>query len=127
MEVTNDPTSSTIDPSVIEEGASKIKQKLGAARRRVKQIDLRQLVIDNPFPAVGIGLALGVAAGLARPMPKQSRVAGVLGTIATAFIMRTVREMAMTQFGQYARSYFAERFKSDDEQRARDVNVSPPF
>jgi hypothetical protein len=126
MEVTNDPTSSTIDPNVIEEGASKIKQKLGAARRRVKQIDLRQLVIDNPFPAVGIGLALGVAAGLARPMPKQSRVAGVLGSIATAFIVRTVREMAMTQFGQYARGYISDRF-GGEQQKPRDVNVSPPF
>ena len=127
MEVTDNPTTPTIDPNVIEEGTSKIKQKLGAARRRVKQIDLRQLIIDNPLPAVGIGLALGVAAGLARPMPKQSRVAGVLGSIATAFIVRTVREMAMTQFGQYARGYIADHFKPNDEPRARDVNVSPPF
>ena len=126
MEVTNNPTSSTIDPNVIEEGTSKIKQKLGAARRRVKQIDLRQLIVDNPLPAVGIGLALGVAAGLARPMPKQSKVAGVLGSLATAFIIRTVREMAMTQFGQYARNYIGERF-AGEEKSTRDVNVAPPF
>jgi hypothetical protein len=125
MEVTNTPTSPAIDPNVIEDGTSKIKQKLGAARRRIKQIDLRQVVIDNPFPAVGIGLAVGAIVGLARPMPKHSRVAGALGSVATALIIRMVKNMAMAQFGTFARDFMSAKTESSPD--GRDVNTAAPF
>jgi hypothetical protein len=126
MEVTtNTPSESAIDPSVIEEGASKIKQKFGAARRRIKQIDLRQIVVDNPFAAVGIGLAAGAAVGLIRPMPKRGPVDKLLTGLITGMVYRAIKQAAFTQLAGYAREYIANHTESKSS--ARDVSVSAPF
>jgi hypothetical protein len=126
MEVTtNTPSESAIDPSVIEESASKIKQKFGAARRRIKQIDLRQIVVDNPFAAVGIGLAAGAAVGLIRPMPKRGPVDKLLTGLITGMVYRAIKQAAFAQLGTYAREYIANHTESKSS--ARDVNVSAPF
>jgi len=129
MEVsTNNPSVSTIDPNVVDESESKIKQKLGAARRRIKQIDLRQTVIDNPFTAVGIGLAAGALVGLVRAKPERGRVTSALISVAGMLAYRFLKDTAVAEIGHYARGFiaenFAENFKSD-ERNPRDV--SPPF
>lgn len=125
MEVTeNNPAASTIDPGVIEEGESRIKQTFRAARRRVKQIDLRQIIVDNPFAAVGIGLAAGVAVAFIRPMPKRGPVDRLLTGLVTTMVIRAVKQAAFAQLGVYAKDYL--RSKSD-ERSARDVNVNPAF
>ena len=127
MEVTtNKQGESAVDPSVIEEGASKIKQTFGAARRRIKQIDLRQIVVDNPFAAVGIGLAAGAAVGLIRPMPKRGPVDKLLTGLITGMVYRAIKQAAFAQLGTYAREYIANHTESN-KSSARDVNVSAPF
>ncbi|HTL38771.1 MAG TPA: hypothetical protein VL326_36825 [Kofleriaceae bacterium] len=125
MEVTeNKPGSSSIDPSVIEQAESKIKQTFRAARRRVKQIDLRQIVVDNPFAAVGIGLAAGAAVGLVRPMPKRGPVDRLLTGLVTTMVYRAIKQAAFAQLGVYAKDYLKSK---NDERSAREVNVNPPF
>ena len=74
MQTINEIKEEKIDPAV-----STVKQKLGDARRYVKQIDLREKVVSNPLPAIGIGLAAGALVGLIRPMPHRNRVSGAGG------------------------------------------------
>ncbi|HUS29305.1 MAG TPA: hypothetical protein VMZ53_12390 [Kofleriaceae bacterium] len=127
MEVTtNNPSASKIDPNVIgEEGASKIKQTFGAARRRIKQIDLRAIIVDNPLAAVGIGLAAGAAVGLIRPMPKRGPVDRLLTGLVTTMVYRAIKQAAFTQLASYAREYIADHTESKSSARTADVNA--PF
>jgi hypothetical protein len=120
---TNPPSTAPIEPTPVAESASKIKQTFTAARRRIKQIDLRQTVVDNPFAAIGIGFAVGAAVGLIRPMPKRSRIDAALTGLLTGFIFRTVKDLAIAQLGVYARDYLKQR----DEQPTRDAAITPPF
>jgi len=89
-----------IDPAV-----STIKQKLGDARRRVKQIDLRQNIVDNPLPAVGIGIAAGALIGLIRPMPKRNPITGALMGLVTGLAYRAVRSYGMAYLATYAKEF----------------------
>jgi hypothetical protein len=126
MEVTeNTSTASNIDPGLIEESTSKIKQTFRAARRRVKQIDLRQIVVDNPFAAVGIGLAAGAAVGLIRPMPKRGPVDRLLTGLVTTMVYRAIKQAAFAQLGVYARDYLNK--SKSEERNAPDASVAPPF
>jgi len=125
MEVTeNTPGASSIDPNVIEQAESKIKQTFRAARRRVKQIDLRQIVVDNPFAAVGIGIAAGAAVGLIRPMPKRGPVDRLLTGLVTTMVFRAIKQAAFAQLGVYAKEYLASK---SSERSAREVDVNAPF
>jgi hypothetical protein len=85
-----------------QDGHSKMKQRFIAARRKIKEIDLRQSVVDNPFAAVGIGLAVGAAIALIRPKPQPGRITGALVSAAGVLVYRLVRDAAIVELGRYA-------------------------
>ena len=89
-----------IDPAI-----SGIKQKLGDARRRIKQVDLREKIVRNPLPAVGIGFAVGALVGLIRPMPHRGRVSGALMGLVTGLAFRAARSYAMANLATYAKDF----------------------
>lgn len=125
MEVTENTTAgSDIDPGFIENSKSKIQQTFRAARRRVKQIDLREIVVENPFAAVGIGLAAGAAVGLIRPMPKRGPVDKLLTGLVTTMVYRAIKQAAFAQLAGYAKEYLA---KGKSEDRSPDASVAAPF
>lgn len=89
-----------IDPAI-----SGIKQKLGDARRRIKEIDLREKVVSNPLPAIGIGFAVGALVGLIRPMPHRGRVSGALMGLVTGLAFRAVKTYAFGELATYAKQF----------------------
>lgn len=89
--------------------ASGIQRRLGQLGRRIKRIDARSPIVSHPFVALGIAAGLGVVVGLVRPMPKRSRISGALTGALTAIIFRMVRDTAMAQLGQYARSMLSKQ------------------
>lgn len=115
-----------IDPAI-----SGIKQKLGDARRRIKQIDLRETVVSNPLPAVGIGFAVGALVGLIRPMPHRGRISGALVGLVTGLAFRAVKTYAFGELATYAKQ-FIQNAGSNDGARASNLEGSkasytPPF
>lgn len=84
------------------DGQSKIKQTFFAARRKIKQIDLRQTVVDNPFAAVGIGLAAGALVGLLRAKPQPGRISSAFFSAAGLLAYRLIRDTAVIELGKYA-------------------------
>lgn len=101
-----------------EEEATGIKRKLGNLGRRIKRIDLRSQITSHPFAAIGIAAGVGAIIGLARPMPKRGPISGALMAITSAIGFRMLREAAMIQLGQYAKSLL-----SKDEQEGMQANV----
>ena len=85
-----------------QDGTSKIKRGFVAARRKIKEIDLRQSVVDNPFAAVGIGLAAGALVGLLRPKPQAGRISSALFSAAGLLAYRLIRDTAVVELGRYA-------------------------
>lgn len=83
-------------------GTSKIKQTFFAARRKIKQIDLRQTAVDYPFAAVGIGLAAGALVGLLRPKPQPGRITSAFFSAAGILAYRLIRDTAVVELGKYA-------------------------
>lgn len=121
-------TTQTIDPNFIGEEGSSLKQKLGSVRRRIKQIDLREKIIEYPFAAVGIGLAAGALVGLVRPKPQPGRVTSALVTVAGAIAFRLIREAAVAQLGGFARDYLKDQFGHREEPVAgTEAKFAPPF
>jgi hypothetical protein len=122
-------TTQTIDPDILEEEGSSLKQKLGSVRRHIKQIDLRQKIIEYPFAAVGIGLAAGALVGLVRPKPQPGRVTNALVTIAGAIVFRLIRDAAVAQLGAFAKDTLREQFGRRDEEpiAGSEASFAPPF
>lgn len=122
MQTINEIKEEKIDPAV-----STVKQKLGDARRYVKQIDLREKVVSNPLPAIGIGLAAGALVGLIRPMPHRNRVSGALMGLVTGLAFRAARSYAMAHLATYAKDFIK---NAGAEQPAVDTGTTaykPPF
>ena len=92
-----------------QDGTSKIKRGFVAARRKIKEIDLRQTAVDNPFAAVGIGLAAGALLGLLRPKPQSGRITGALMSAAGLLAYRLIRDTATAELGRYASQLFSNR------------------
>lgn len=123
-------TTQTIDPNFIEEEeGSSLKQKLGSVRRRIKQIDLREKIIEYPFAAVGIGLAAGALVGLVRPKPQPGRITSALVTVAGAIAFRLIREAAVAQLGGFAKDYLKDQFghREEEPSAGTDAKFAPPF
>ncbi len=99
---------------------SAFKQKFGEVRRRIKSIDLRSAVVDHPFPAIGIGFAVGALVGLLRPMPQRGRVSSARVGVGTALAFRLIRETAITQLGAYARDFLANKNRQGETAGAED-------
>ena len=102
-------TRSQIDPNVDVMGVPKtgIKNRLGQFGRKIKQVDLRQQIVSNPFPAIGIAAAAGAIIALVQPAPKKHRVTGALLTVLGAVGYRFVREAVMTYAQTYAKQWLA--------------------
>jgi hypothetical protein len=81
---------------------SAIKQKLGQVGRKLKSIDARSAIVDNPYAAIGIAAGLGAVVGLIRPMPKRGIVGSALMSTLSFVGFRLLREAAMTQLGNVA-------------------------
>jgi hypothetical protein len=97
-----------------DEETSTIKRTFFAARRRIKAIDLRQSVGDNPFAAVGIGLAAGALVGLLRPKPQPGRITSALVSAAGLLAYRLIRDTAVVELGRYASQLLANDKPSAD-------------
>jgi len=89
----------------IEDVQSGVKAKLGQFGRSLKKIDLRKQIVDYPFPAIGIALAAGPAVGLLHPTPRHRRIARLLSAARGTGGFPLLREAAVTQLGNYAKSY----------------------
>jgi len=107
MEVTTHTKASDADSSFIEEEASRFKKTFVAARRKIKAIDLRQTIVDNPFAAIGIGLAAGAVLGLVRPKPEAGRITGALVSAAGLLAYRLIRDTAVVELGRYASNFLS--------------------
>jgi hypothetical protein len=108
MQTSINDNNDTIDPNVLDDQSglkARARQKLGDARRAIKQIDLREKVVSNPLPALGIGLAAGALVGLIRPMPHRNRVSGALMGLVTGLAFRAARSYAMSQLAVYAKDF----------------------
>jgi hypothetical protein len=107
METFEDKAKNKVDDAFVaaDEAATGIKQKLGQLGRRIKRVDLRSQIVDHPFPAIGIAAAVGALVGLARPMPRRSRISGALMAVASTIGFRVLREAAMVQLASYAKQY----------------------
>lgn len=125
----SDSSAQTIDPNVIGDEGSTLRQKLGSVRRRIKQIDLREKIIEYPFAAVGIGLAAGALVAIIRPKPQPGRVTSALVTVAGALAFRLIREAAVAQLGGFARDYLKNNFAGHDDEAVSgsDPKYAPPF
>jgi hypothetical protein len=82
--------------------SSKLKQRFVSARRRIKDIDLRQTIVDNPLTAVSIGLAAGALVGLLRPKPASGRISGPLIAATGTLVYRLIRDTAIAELARYA-------------------------
>lgn len=92
------------DPFVTEdENASGIKHKLGQLGRRIKRVDLRSQIIAHPFAAIGIAAGVGAVIGLARPMPRRSRISGAVVAALSTLGFRLAREAVMVQLSDFAK------------------------
>ncbi|HSD87967.1 MAG TPA: hypothetical protein VLB44_10655 [Kofleriaceae bacterium] len=125
-------TTQTIDPDILGEEGSSLRQKLGSVRRHIKQIDLREKIIDYPFAAVGIGLAAGALVGLVRPKPRPGRVTSALVTVAGAIVFRLIRDAAIAQIGAFAKDQLREQFGRHEEEpdastAGTGARFAPPF
>lgn len=124
----NDNTDS-LDPSLLDDQSgikARARQKLGDARRAIKQIDLREKIISNPLPALGIGLAAGALVGLIRPMPHRNRVSGALMGLVTGLAFRAARSYGMAYLASYAKDFI----KNAGTEPAVENNTTaykPPF
>ena len=99
-----------VPQSGLEEPTGKlgaVKQKLGAFGRKLKRIEIRETIADHPLAAVGIGAAVGAILGFVRPMPQRSLVSSTLGAAVSAVAVHLIREAAMRQLGNMAKSYLA--------------------
>jgi len=97
-----------IDPAVDVMGVPRktaFKEKLGQLGRKVKQVDLREQIIANPLPAVGIAAACGAILAMVQPAPRPHRVTSALLTLAGAIGFRFVRAAAMTYMSTYAKEW----------------------
>lgn len=92
-----------------EHEQSGIKHKLGQLGRRIKRVDLRSTIIEHPLAAAGIAAGIGAIIGLARPMPRRSRVSGLLFGALSAIGFRLAREAIMVNVSDYARSVIGTR------------------
>jgi hypothetical protein len=112
-----------IDPAI-----SGIKQKLGDARRRIKQIDLREKVVANPLPAIGIGFAVGALVGLIRPMPHRGRVSGALMGLVTGLAFRAVKTYAFGELATYAKQFIQNAGANESANlEGSKASYTPPF
>lgn len=113
-----------IDPAI-----SGIKQKLGDARRRIKQIDLRETVVSNPLPAVGIGFAVGALVGLIRPMPHRGRISGALMGLVTGLAFRAVKTYAFGELATYAKQFIKDQAApaGSNNLEGSKASYTPPF
>ena len=102
-----------------------VKQKLGQAGRALKNVDLRQRIIDNPLPAMGIAIAAGALLGLVRAKPEpRSRLGGLFMTTVTALGIRYVREAAIKQLGVFAKGIISgEKSESFSDSAVEGGNV----
>ena len=82
---------------------SGIKQRLGQLGRRIKRVDLRSTIVEHPLAAVGIAAGVGAIVGLARPMPRRSRLSGALFAALSTLGFRLAREAIMVNLSDYAR------------------------
>ena len=121
MQTINEIKEEKIDPAV-----STVKQKLGDARRYVKQIDLREKVVSNPLPAIGIGLAAGALVGLIRPMPHRNRVSGALMGLVTGLAFRAARSYAMAHLATYAKDFIKNAGNEPAVEKSTTA-YTPPF
>ena len=87
----------------LEEEVSGIKQRLGQLGRRIKRVDLRSTIVEHPLAAVGIAAGVGAIVGLARPMPRRSRLSGALFAALSTLGFRLAREAIMVNLSDYAR------------------------
>jgi len=92
-----------------EDEQSGIKHKLGQLGRRIKRVDLRSTIVEHPLAAAGIAAGIGAIIGLARPMPRRSRVSGLLFGALSAIGFRLAREAIMVNVSDYARSVIGGR------------------
>ncbi len=81
------------------------KERLGAAGRSLKKIDLRKQIVAYPFAAVGIAAAAGAIVGLVRPTPQKGRISSALISTLGLIGFRLVREAAVRELGQAAKNY----------------------
>ena len=95
--------SRTQNEAFIEEEVSGIKQRLGQLGRRIKRVDLRSTIVEHPLAAVGIAAGVGAIVGLARPMPRRSRLSGALFAALSTLGFRLAREAIMVNLSDYAR------------------------
>ena len=92
----------------------KVTDKLGDFGRSLKKIDLRKQIVAYPYPAIGIAFAAGAIVGLVRPKPQPGRFSSLLFTTLGAIGFRLIRETAVRELGNYAKS----RFLNQDQQGA---------
>jgi len=119
-------TTQTFGPDFIGEEEASLRQKLGSVRRRIKQIDVREKIIEYPFAAVGIGLAAGALVGLVRPKPQPGRVTSALVTVAGAIVFRLIRDAAIAQIGAFAKDKLHE-LGQHEQPAASEAKIAPPF
>jgi hypothetical protein len=84
----------------------KVGEKLGQFGRQLKKIDLRKQIVSYPYPAIGIAFAAGAIVGLVRPKPQPGRFSSLLFTTLGAIGFRLIREAAVRELGNYAKSRF---------------------
>ena len=97
------------------------KQKLGQLGRKLKRIDVRESIVDHPFAAIGIAAAVGALIAFARPMPKRGRVASAVVAGLSAIGIRLLREAALRQFGDIAKSWL------QNQQGAPEADYPPTY
>ena len=95
-----------------------VKEKLGQVGRKLKRIEVRESIAAHPFIAVGIGAAVGVAIGLARPMPSRSRTGNMLMAAISAIGIKLIREAALRQLGSMAKDWIASKQQGQAEEPA---------
>jgi hypothetical protein len=93
----------------VEEKASSIKHRLGDFGRRIKRVDLRSQIVDNPLAAVGIAAGVGAVIGLARPMPRRNPLSAAFWAIASTIGFKVLREAAFMQIANYAKGMMQEQ------------------
>jgi len=108
----------------VEETESAFKQKLGAAGRQLRKLDLRKQIVGYPFAAVGIASVAGALVGIVRPKQPRGRFSSLLITTLGAIGFRLVREAAVQRLGIAAKNYIGrkdEGFANVPSSKADDV------
>ncbi len=133
MEPTNESVAREADERV-ERAKDSLSDRLDELNRRFRgaknMVDVEAQIVEHPWPAVGIALALGVFAGLAGgrggrdadPGPERTfGTAVVAGLGAVAF--RMFKTYAFSKLADVAKGWIDERSGTSEKIASRDPSV----